>query len=162
MEFLQWTHKKKWQHEKKSIGYVKRKIGKILGNKNWLTFMLNIICKGLQSYMVCSVFKFCPSSIFLPPFLPFCLPPSLPVSFPSSLPLSLFPSLPPSLSPCFFSLFHLSLPILTVGEALCYELSKHGAKLIMSARSEAKMETIRNSLKNPDRAKSVTLYTALV
>ena len=40
-----------------------------------------------------------------------------------------------------------------VGEALCYELSKHGALLVMSARSEEKMETVRLNLKYPQNAK---------
>ena len=46
-------------------------------------------------------------------------------------------------------------PSLSVGEALCYELSQHGALLIMSARSEEKMETIRQNLKFPTNAKCV-------
>ena len=43
----------------------------------------------------------------------------------------------------------------TVGEALCRELSKHGALLIMSARSDQTMETIKQSLAHPENAKSV-------
>ena len=41
----------------------------------------------------------------------------------------------------------------TVGEELCYQLSKLGAKLIMTARSEQKLNAIRNSLTAPDNAK---------
>jgi short-subunit dehydrogenase len=44
-----------------------------------------------------------------------------------------------------------------IGEALCYELSQHGALLIMSARSEEKMETIRQNLKFPANAKILPL-----
>ena len=44
---------------------------------------------------------------------------------------------------------------ISVGEALCRELSKHGALLIMSARSDQKMETIKKSLAHPENSKSV-------
>ena len=40
-----------------------------------------------------------------------------------------------------------------VGEALCYQLSIDEALLIMTARSEQKMEEIRQSLKYPDNAR---------
>ena len=43
--------------------------------------------------------------------------------------------------------------LILVGESLCYELSKNGALLIMSARSEQKMKTIKQSLKYPGNAK---------
>ncbi|CAI8018455.1 Dehydrogenase/reductase SDR family member 7, partial [Geodia barretti] len=44
-----------------------------------------------------------------------------------------------------------------IGEALCRELSKHGALLIMSARSDQTMETIKQSLAHPENAKILPL-----
>ena len=49
--------------------------------------------------------------------------------------------------------FIITLTPTAVGEALCFELSKHGALLIMSARSEKKMESIRQALENPGNTK---------
>ena len=40
-----------------------------------------------------------------------------------------------------------------VGEELCRQLSDHGAKLVMFARSKEKMVAIKESLKNPDDAR---------
>ncbi len=49
-----------------------------------------------------------------------------------------------------------------VGEALCYQLSKCGAKLILSARSVEKLETLRQKLTSPENARyhvaSVYIY----
>ena len=49
----------------------------------------------------------------------------------------------------------ISISSIPVGEALCYELSKHGARLVMSARSKQKMEAIRENLPHPENAKCV-------
>jgi NADP-dependent 3-hydroxy acid dehydrogenase YdfG len=43
--------------------------------------------------------------------------------------------------------------IYTVGEELCYQLSNAGAKLIMTARNENRLNTIWRSLSVPDNAK---------
>ena len=43
----------------------------------------------------------------------------------------------------------------SVGEALCYQLSRHGALLIMTDKTKRKMEEIRQSLQYPDNAKYV-------
>ena len=40
-----------------------------------------------------------------------------------------------------------------VGEEMCYQLSKMGAKLILSARNEQKLEQVKSSLANPGDAR---------
>ena len=42
---------------------------------------------------------------------------------------------------------------LSVGEELCYQLSRLGARLILSARSEEKLEVVRKGLVKPNQAK---------
>lgn len=100
---------------------------------------------GVQGIMqesppLSTAFHCLPPSPPLPPFL-YLSPSTHAIS--SSIPPSLFlPSLSTSssLSPSFPPHL-LSPPILTVGEVLCYEFSKHGAKLMMSAHLTS-METI--------------------
>jgi short-subunit dehydrogenase len=38
---------------------------------------------------------------------------------------------------------------------MCYQLSKMGAKVILTARNEQKMEEVRSKLANPDDARYV-------
>ena len=40
-----------------------------------------------------------------------------------------------------------------VGEEMCYQLSKLGAKVILSSRSEDKLERVQSSLANPENAR---------
>ena len=42
-----------------------------------------------------------------------------------------------------------------VGEELCYQLSKMGAKLILSARNEERLEEVKSKLQNPKDARLV-------
>ncbi|XP_064397214.1 dehydrogenase/reductase SDR family member 7-like isoform X2 [Halichondria panicea] len=40
-----------------------------------------------------------------------------------------------------------------IGEEMCYQLSKLGAKLILTARTQHKLEEVRNNLYNPENAR---------
>ena len=46
-----------------------------------------------------------------------------------------------------------------VGEEMCYQLSRMGAKLILSARNEQKLEEVKNSLAHPEDARYMYMYT---
>ena len=41
---------------------------------------------------------------------------------------------------------------LLVGEEMCYQLSKLGAKVILSSRNEKKLDEVKSKLANPDNA----------
>ena len=49
----------------------------------------------------------------------------------------------------------LCVTVYVVGEEMCYQLSKMGAKLILSARNEQKLKQVKSSLANPGDAKLV-------
>ena len=49
--------------------------------------------------------------------------------------------------------------ILSVGEEMCKRLSKMGAKLILSARNEEKLEEVREGLANPEDARYIYYTT---
>lgn len=40
-----------------------------------------------------------------------------------------------------------------VGEEMCYQLSRMGAKLILSARNEEKLEEVKRNLTHPEEAR---------
>ncbi len=46
-------------------------------------------------------------------------------------------------------------PLIIVGEELCYQLSRLGARLILTARSEDKLKVVRKGLAKPNQAKYV-------